>query len=392
MTSSAAAATCSARCGALRDAGAIDLWASCATHAVLPLLATEHGVRLQVETGVAAHRERFGAWSGGFWLPECAYRPGVEDTLASGRRAGVLRRPDAAWPIRSTSSSRSPRAGRSRCRSTGSTISLVWDDRGYPADPVVPRLPRADGQRDARLGERRRALRPRRRRTPARASTPRTSWSRSSLRADAYRAARARPALVVCALDTELLGHWWYEGPVWLDAVIAEAGRRGLALATLPGSARPPRAAQAPTSWRVDLGHRQGPAHLGLSAGRRRRLGGARRPSSSSSRRSARDRPTAARRPRGGPRASCWRCSPATGRSWPRAGWRATTARAGPQPLRSRFGEALSALGASMTDFRADDRRPSPPGLGRAPARARARAGAVAPCSRPSSPAQAGAR
>jgi 1,4-alpha-glucan branching enzyme len=53
-------------------------------------------------------------------------------------------------------------------------------------------------------------------------------------RAAAYRAARGRPALVVCALDTELLGHWWYEGPVWLDAVIAEAERGGLALATLP--------------------------------------------------------------------------------------------------------------------------------------------------------------
>ena len=22
----------------------------------------------------------------------------------------------------------------------------------------------------------------------------------------------------VCALDTELLGHWWYEGPWWLEA------------------------------------------------------------------------------------------------------------------------------------------------------------------------------
>ena len=34
----------------------------------------------------------------------------------------------------------------------------------------------------------------------------------------------------VCALDTELLGHWWYEGVQWLGAVIEEAGRQGLAL------------------------------------------------------------------------------------------------------------------------------------------------------------------
>ena len=44
-------------------------WTSAATHAVLPLLATEAGVRLQVVTGIAAHRGRFGAWAGGFWLP-----------------------------------------------------------------------------------------------------------------------------------------------------------------------------------------------------------------------------------------------------------------------------------------------------------------------------------
>jgi 1,4-alpha-glucan branching enzyme len=37
----------------------------------------------------------------------------------------------------------------------------------------------------------------------------------------------------VCALDTELLGHWWYEGVHWLAAVIEEAGRHGLPLTTL---------------------------------------------------------------------------------------------------------------------------------------------------------------
>ena len=36
----------------------------------------------------------------------------------------------------------------------------------------------------------------------------------------------------MCALDTELLGHWWFEGVAWLGAVLAEADRQGLALAT----------------------------------------------------------------------------------------------------------------------------------------------------------------
>jgi 1,4-alpha-glucan branching enzyme len=37
----------------------------------------------------------------------------------------------------------------------------------------------------------------------------------------------------VCALDTELLGHWWYEGVGWLAAVIDEADRQELTLTTL---------------------------------------------------------------------------------------------------------------------------------------------------------------
>src|SRR4051794_32281866 len=61
-------------------------WTSSATHAILPLLATDAGVRLQLETGIAAHRARFGAWDGGFWLPECAHAPWLDALL---EEAGV---------------------------------------------------------------------------------------------------------------------------------------------------------------------------------------------------------------------------------------------------------------------------------------------------------------
>ncbi len=39
--------------------------------------------------------------------------------------------------------------------------------------------------------------------------------------------------LSVCALDTELLGHWWYEGVWWLEAVLAEATKQGLEVVAL---------------------------------------------------------------------------------------------------------------------------------------------------------------
>ena len=114
-----------------------------------------------------------------------------------------------------------------------STVSLVWDERGYPSDPVYRdyHAQTVNGMRAWANGGQPYDRDP----AHARAREHAAHFVEQVIRrADAYRAARARPALVVCGLDTELLGHWWYEGPVWLDAVIAEADRAGLALATLP--------------------------------------------------------------------------------------------------------------------------------------------------------------
>ena len=70
-------------------------------------------------------------------------------------------------------------------------------------------------------------------RTTARSTTPRARGAQA--RADAARLRRPARAtrvagggLCVCALDTELLGHWWHEGVAWLGRVVEEAGRAGL--------------------------------------------------------------------------------------------------------------------------------------------------------------------
>ena len=223
--------------GALRrlhDAGSIELWGSAATHAVLPMLATEQGLRLQVATGIGAHRDRFGPWSGGFWLPECAYRPGIEHPLAAaGVRVFCVDQTghgddlDHLEPVAAGSAVAMP--------IDWQTISAVWDEHGYPADPVYRdyHAQTVNGMRAwTNSGE------------PydhdaaaARAREHAQDFvERVIARANAYRAARARPALVVCALDTELLGHWWYEGPLWLEEVIAQASKHGLGLTTLPAA------------------------------------------------------------------------------------------------------------------------------------------------------------
>ena len=156
-------------------------WTSSATHAVLPLLATDAGVRAQVQSGVDAHRRplrRQEGWRGGFWLPECAYAPWLDPALAD---AGV----------RSTCVELTGRFGlgaREHLRPLvgedgvtlvpidRATMSLVWSDGGYPAERRLPRLPQAHRTTTTTRG----ATTARPTTTSGRArshrSTPRTSW------------------------------------------------------------------------------------------------------------------------------------------------------------------------------------------------------------------------
>jgi 1,4-alpha-glucan branching enzyme len=57
------------------EAGRIEIISSAATHGFLPLLARDESIRLQLAVGVAEHRRLFGRAPAGCWVPECAYRP-----------------------------------------------------------------------------------------------------------------------------------------------------------------------------------------------------------------------------------------------------------------------------------------------------------------------------
>lgn len=59
----------------LQDAGQIEIMTSCATHGYLPLLLLDESVQSQVRLGVTAYHHHFGRQPRGIWLPECAYRP-----------------------------------------------------------------------------------------------------------------------------------------------------------------------------------------------------------------------------------------------------------------------------------------------------------------------------
>ncbi len=221
-------------------------WASSATHAILPLLATDTGVRMQVQTGVKAHRARFGEqWRGGFWLPECAYAPWVERALED---AGVnavcveltnrfgLGAPEHLSPIATESGVKLVPIDRS-------TISLVWSDGGYPAAGAYRDYHHhtinhhnpwnndgGDYDHDAALGLAREHAADFVSRTIARLER---AGEQDAGRGESGESGADADGLVVCALDTELLGHWWYEGIDWLRAVVEECSSQGLELVRL---------------------------------------------------------------------------------------------------------------------------------------------------------------
>lgn len=63
----------------LQDAGYIELMASAATHPYLPLLDQDSTIYAQIKTGIESYKRIFGREPSTFWLPECAYRPAKQD-------------------------------------------------------------------------------------------------------------------------------------------------------------------------------------------------------------------------------------------------------------------------------------------------------------------------
>jgi 1,4-alpha-glucan branching enzyme len=216
--------------------GRIALIPSAATHAVLPKLATTAGRRLQVDAGLRSHERRFGETQG-FWLPECAYVEGLEAVLAergigftcldqSSHEPGTA----ALTPVRLP-------GGPIAFTIDWATVRLVWSDEGYPSDGAYLEYHRLS-QNGVRLWSISGTPY-----VPAVAAKRATEHAASFLaavrdRLERHRAETGRRGLCVFAIDTELLGHWWAEGPIWLREVIKDAELDGVRMLTLPQALR----------------------------------------------------------------------------------------------------------------------------------------------------------
>jgi 1,4-alpha-glucan branching enzyme len=242
--------------GAVRkfqEAGKLEIITCAATHAVLPLL-TGHppSMRAQILIARDHYRSCFGRDPAGIWLPECAYADGVDLVL---REAGIR------WFIIDTHGvlHATPRArygvfaplftpnGVAAFGRDLESARQVWSKHeGYPGDvnyrdfyrdigfdldydyvkSVMP-----SGSRSftgikyhaitGHAGEKRLYDRPA---ALQRAADHAQHFLETRLRQVEHLAGiMDRPPIVLSPYDAELFGHWWYEGPEFLDYFVRKA-------------------------------------------------------------------------------------------------------------------------------------------------------------------------
>lgn len=241
---------------ALAEAGVAELLGGPETHPYLPLISDDRLARTQIDRGLDQHAKRFGDRPAGAWTPECGYRPagdvadptrppqavapdgtpdlprldvdlpGVEQWWAdAGVSHLVLDGPTLTSGVGSAAAVDRPvLIGDSPVVAFGRNLDVsyaVWSPHGgYPGDPAY----RDFHTRDLEGGFKSWRV------TGAEWKKPYDrvhARERAIAHADEfvgllrrYAAGRDPSGVIVAAYDTELFGHWWHEGPVWLEAVL----------------------------------------------------------------------------------------------------------------------------------------------------------------------------
>jgi 1,4-alpha-glucan branching enzyme len=251
---------------ALEADGRVELMTSAATHALLPLLARDESIHLQLDAGKREHARHFGHRPAGCWLPECGYRPagewdplpaarrkvnraGLEDHVAAAgfryffvgahvARAGAP--PDDYAVPHAFTEARAVRSPYRTYRVSTSpplhdvhvlprdpeTAMLVWSrNDGYPGNGNYLEYHKRHewyGLRCWRVTERTSSLDEKQPYDPAQARCAAHRDARDFTHRLAELAA-SHPTfargVVTAPFDAELFGHWWHEGGDWLADV-----------------------------------------------------------------------------------------------------------------------------------------------------------------------------
>jgi len=233
-----------------QDIGKLEIIASAATHAFLPLLGNSKSVSAQVQVGVDHYEQVFGCKPRGFWLPECGYDGSVDKVL---KHVGIdYFLLDAHGILRSTPRPKYGSFAPIYCPSGVAAFGRdlessrqVWSARdGYPGDYVYREFYRdlghdleyeyvrpylhSDGvRRNIGIGYHR-ITGPTNEKEPY---DPDNAKEKAADHAADFLFNRQKQAEYLCSLlkkqpiivapyDAELFGHWWFEGPEWLDLLI----------------------------------------------------------------------------------------------------------------------------------------------------------------------------
>lgn len=236
-----------------QEAGKLEIITTAATHGLLPLLAAHPpAIRAQILVARDHYQSCFGVEPRGIWLPECAYADGVELIL---QEAGIR------WFVTDTHgilhANPRPRYGVFAPLFTPNGIAAfgrdldsarqVWSKQeGYPGDHryrdfyrdigfdldydyVKPYMP-IQGQRtftgikyhaitgagEKHIYDRRAALQA--------AADHAGHFLRERIEQMRHLAGiMDRPPVILSPYDAELFGHWWYEGPEFLDYFVRKA-------------------------------------------------------------------------------------------------------------------------------------------------------------------------
>lgn len=268
----------------LQDEGMVEVITCGATHGYLPLLSRDSSIYGQVKTAVAAYERHFGRAPRAIWLPECAYRPayitddgktrpglerflnelGIElffsetHTIEGGQPVGVaagdaigpygeIKRRyvipiQAAIPPRQASTFKpyyvsDTTAGAKAEQHSGVAVigrdnrtgMQVWSaDWGYPGDYDYREFHKKDGVSGLqywRVSGTRVDLGFKDYYHPDWAANKVSEHSRhfawlASDRLRRYHEETGEFGIIASNYDTELFGHWWFEGIEWIKQVL----------------------------------------------------------------------------------------------------------------------------------------------------------------------------
>jgi 1,4-alpha-glucan branching enzyme len=257
----------------LQQRGMIEIATCAATHGFLPLLARDESIELQLRTAIEGYKRHFGRSPNSIWLPECAYRPsivskggaelqGLENSLSkhglklffaetdlvergipfsvpedqgSPPARSILRQIPLLkkiWKQKTSPTFQPYLVSHSDvavlARNRKASLQVWSADWGYPGEYSYREFHKKDGRSgmrywsvsgsDVDLGDK---------------AAYRVDVAARKVQEHAdhfyklvlselaeYKKISRHNGIIAANFDTELFGHWWYEGVEWLEAVL----------------------------------------------------------------------------------------------------------------------------------------------------------------------------